>query len=92
MSQKMKRTLQAILDSIDNPAFIKNNDKILMSNRLFNICGFTEQNFNQMMIDEDLKLKEKKLEDDLVLCELMDCDLYLLQISRTNITKAMALL
>ena len=35
---------------------------------------------------------EKKLDDNLVLCEIVNCDLYLLQQSQLKLSQAMALL
>lgn len=92
MSQKMKRTLQAILDCIENPAFIQDNNVNIFTNDAFSNQGFTLENYESIARDRNLRIKTKVLDDGLVLCELLDNDIYLLQLSQKNLNRAMALL
>lgn len=92
MSQKMKRTLQAILDSMENPAFIQENDVIIFVNDPFVNQGYTRENFEFLANERNLKIKTKILDDGLILSEFLDNDVYLLQLSQKKLNRAMALL
>lgn len=92
MSQKMKRTLQAILNSMENPAFIQEDDVIIFINDPFVDQGFTQENYELLAKERGLRIKTKILDEGLALYELLDNDIYLLQLSQIKLNKAMALL
>jgi len=92
MTNETKKTLQLVLNSNDKPAFIKINNKIILTNETFNSRGFTLTNYKEKAKDAHCQITEKKLDDDMVLCEIVNCDLYLLQQSQLKLSQAMALL
>jgi hypothetical protein len=92
MSKEMKATLQSILNSINNPAFLKHNDEIILVNDLFKSRGFNETNYQEKIKDLNLMIEEKNINNNMIICELLNNDIYLLKQSKQKLANAMALL
>jgi hypothetical protein len=90
MSSEMKKMLQSIIDSIENPAFIEDSGKIIFTNKEFEIKGFNK-NFRCEKICE-YELKEKDIYNNLKICEIVDADIQKLNESKQKLLQAMALL
>ncbi len=92
MSHEIDQTTQSILNALDKPAFIKKNDKLILSNEIFTQDGYTPKNYEVKAKEQGCYIEEKQLNDGMKLCQILNCDLQLLKISQQKLTKAMALL
>lgn len=92
MTNETKKTLQLVLNSNDKPAFIKSKNKIILTNETFDNRGFTITNYKEKAKEAHCQITEKKLDENLILCEIINCELYLLQQSQLKLSQAMALL
>ncbi len=89
MSYELRSTLQSILDSIHNPACVKINNEVILSN----------DRYKNTEIDPEIQVKnkimavdEKELNEKMKLCEYVNNEILLLRTSKQKLTKAMALL
>jgi hypothetical protein len=92
MTSETKKALQLVLNSNDKPAFITVDDKIVLTNETFKNQGYTVVNYEDRAEDLHCRIIEKNLDNDFTLCEIVNCELYLLQQSQIKLHKAMALL
>jgi hypothetical protein len=92
MGQAIKKTLQLILNSIDKPAFIVSKEKVILTNNEFSEKGFTIANYRDQARENHCEIVEKDIEENMILCEIISCDDYLLQQSLLKLNQAMALL
>jgi hypothetical protein len=92
MTNETKKTLLLVLNSNEKPAFIVDDNSIVLINEAFTKNGFTNKNYKDKAKEAHCQIVEKKLDDNLVLCEIVNCDLYLLQQSQLKLSQAMALL
>ena len=92
MTHELKITLQSILDSIANPAFIKQNGTILLTNEVFNQKILNLKNLEKQVKDCECFIDEKDINNNMKLCEVVDNDIKLLQMSKQNLATAIALL
>jgi hypothetical protein len=86
MGHQTETTLQAILDAMSSPCYIKENNKIVLSNQKF-------KNYNLNELDsKKYSIQEKDLSKTLKMCEIKLDDLCQLEECKQKITKALALL
>jgi hypothetical protein len=91
MTSETKKALQLVLNSSDKPSFIEIDNKIVLVNETFTEQGFTAKNYKERAENLHCSIVEKKL-GDFILCEIINCELYLLQQSQIKLHQAMALL
>ncbi len=65
---------------------------MVLSNESFTKNGYTHKNYEVKAKEQGCYIEEKQLNDDMMLCQILNCDLQLLKISQQKLTKAMALL
>ena len=92
MTKEMKPVLQSIIDSIDRPAFIKQNKKIVLTNTTFKNMGLKTSKIEDQISKNDFYLEEKDISDDLKLCEVFTNDIKKLKDIKVNINRALNLL
>mgnify|MGYP003346928348 CR=1 FL=1 len=92
MSQEMRSTLQSILNSISNPAYIEQNGIIILHNDQFSQLDLDHEDILTEAQKQSLYIKEKNIHNNMKICELVENDLIKLEISKQKLTKAMALL
>jgi hypothetical protein len=91
MNRQIKAMLQSLLDSIQHPAYIEQDNKIILLNNLFKESEF----FN---IDKDTiekqgyKISEKNIYNKMKIIEIKNNDIEALNICKKKINEAMALL
>jgi hypothetical protein len=88
MNQEIKQTLQRVIDSIDKPAYIEKNNKIILANDLFLSKKINQKDFKK----NGLELKKIDLSGDIKLCEVIESEIYKLNQSSQRLVKAMTLL
>jgi hypothetical protein len=91
MTSETKKALQLVLNESDKPSFIEIDDKIVLVNENFVHQGFTPKNYKERAENLNCNIVEKKL-GDFILCEIINCELYLLHQSQIKLNQAMALL
>ena len=88
MSQQIRKTLQAILDAIEHPCCIKENNMIVLTN-----VEFIKGDFDLDKLDKKtFYVEEKNLDKNLKICEIKLNELKKLSECRQKITQALALL
>ena len=88
MSSDLIETLQSVLNSINNPAYIKKDNAIIAHNDLFETKYLSPkylQNYN-------LTVKQSCLNDNMQLNEIISNDVYRLAESNKKLVQAMGLL
>ena len=88
MTLEIKKTLQKIIDSLTNPAYVEENNKIIITNSLFLNNKINKKDFKK----NELKIKSTKLNENIKLCEILEGDVYKLQHAQEKLIQAMALL
>ena len=91
MSLEMKLTLQSIINSMHNPAFIKKDNKIQLVNDAFERKGYSQNTYDKQAVENGCNIIEKPLHNNMKLCEIVDNELNVLEISRQKLTQAMRL-
>ena len=92
MRQETKMILQTVLNSLTNPAFIEKNEVIILSNTAFKLSGYSIKNYKTKISESDLQILTKEVSEDTILYEIVATDIYKLELSKQQLTDAMALL
>lgn len=92
MRQETKIMLQTVLNSLTNPAFIERDGEIILSNNSFKLFGYSKKNYKAKISESEFQILTKEISENTVLCEIVANDIYKLELSRQQLTNAMALL
>lgn len=83
MSKETKMILQSIIDSINHPAFVEQNNKIILSNQ-----SFTKK-FNDSFNKESYQIFEKSINDHTKICEIKEDQIAIIERQRKQLALAM---
>lgn len=92
VSQEMIRTLQSVINLLDNPAYLKNEQGVLLVNDLFQSHGFCADNCEDQIAHQNFKINSKKINNNLTLCEIIPDEIQILKESTKKLAQAMTLL
>jgi hypothetical protein len=88
MTSETEQTLQKVIDLLHNPAYVEENNRIIITNDLFTSKKISKRDFKKY----GLELKTTQLDENLRLCEIIEPEINKLHHANQKLIQAMALL
>jgi hypothetical protein len=88
----MLKTLQSIINLLENPAYLQDKNGIVIVNDLFTASGFSEKNYEKQITSQKCKVNKRKINGELTLVEIVPNDIFNLKECTKKLTKAITLL
>lgn len=92
MNQEMTITLQHILNSLEFPSFICEENKVILTNKIFESQKFEKTCCLNYWKKKHFSLQKTKINDNLYLCQLTSDEVKMLKQCTQELAKAVNLL